>query len=485
MSLPANIRLKPLNGDQLDANGQGQIQQARPAIQQFLLNVFGAWNHNKPQLFKDVPALDMVTPQVAYMTGQGSAEESMAGFGGPASIRGGLQYGRYGRNAINYGAQQGKQYAAREGQQFIKSQAENIVHNPTKAATPTHQFAFSTQNTAQPSAAAAMTELSKAEAGSFMGGLKPGSVEPVIPWATKARVAGIDAKNAVKQGAGAIGNKITAGKNAIATGVGKATGPLRSAKAYMAPRNTEEKFLLGGIGAATAGIVGTVGYGVHNGIFTSGDKQTKPVEQRTSQKSQPGDKNPSNQNSIYPNAPRQSVKPDAKITGNTVPTKVTPSPVITTKTNTTKQTSDGTTVNTSKTTTTPASTPTKGNTPKVRKKESPNVKTTSPIVDKAVQQVAGPKPIPNTSALVDQAEQMEKVNANMPIKSIQAKPLPNRSVGTKILAGNRPQPTHNSTGNFYTGELSLEPNYIPGILNRGVKTQMKCGGILKTKKKKK
>lgn len=476
MALPANIRLKPLNGDQLDANGQGQIQQARPAIQQFLLNVFGAWNHNKPQLFKDVPALDMVTPQVAYMTGQGSAEESMAGFGGPASIRGGLQYGRYGRNTINYGAQQGKQYAAREGQQFIKSQAENIVHNPGKTST---GIPFRGAEIQAPIVDRATMNIKAMP--ETMAGMKPGSVEPVIPWATRTRVAGIDAKNAVKQGAGAIGNKITAGKNAIVSGVGKAGTPLRDAANFMKPQDASEWKALGVI---TGGVTGVVGAGAY-ALNRSNDKQSKPVEQRTAQKSQSGDKNPSNQNSIYPNAPRQSVKPDAKITGNTVPTKVTPSPVITTKTNTTKQTSDGTTVNTSKTTTTPASTPTKGNTPEVRKKESPNVKTTSPVVDKAVQQVAGPKPIPNTSALVDQAEQMEKVNANMPIKSIQAKPLPNRSVGTKILAGNRPQPTHNSTGNFYTGEISLEPNYIPGILNRGVKTQMKCGGILKTKKKKK
>lgn len=476
MALPANIRLKPLNGDDIDANGQGQIQQARPAIQQFLLNVFGAWNQNKPQLFKDVPAVDMVTPQIAYATGQGSAEESLAGMM-PARFAGGAKYGR---SAVNYGAQQGKQYAAREGQQFIKSQVENIVRNPTKAATPTHQFAFSTQNTAQPSAAAAMTNLSKAEAGSFMGGLKPGSVEPVIPWATKVQVAGIDAKNVVKQGAGAIGNKIMAGKNAVTSGA-KTAG-------NVVTKNPYTSTAVGVTGLGLAGILSGPGQDKRAEYVTrseSANKQTKPVEQRTSQKPQPGDKNPSNQNSIYPNASRQNVKPDAKITGNTVPSKPAPAPVITTKTNTTKKTSDGTTTNTSKTTTTPVPSADKGKAPEVRKKESPNVKTTSPAVDKAVQQVAGPKPVPNTSALVDQAEQMEKVNANMPIKGIQARPLPNRSIGTKVLAGSRPQPTHNSTGNFYAGDITLEPNYIPGILNRGVKTQMKCGGVLKTKKKKK
>jgi len=477
MALPANIRLKPLHGADVDANGQGQIQQARPAIQQFLMNVLGSWNQNKPQLFKDVPALDMVTPQIAYATGQGSAEESMAGMM-PARFAGGAKYGR---SAINYGAQQGRQYAAREGQQFIKSQAQNIVHNPGKTSTGIPFRGAEIQAPIVDRATMSIKAMPET-----MAGMKPGSVQPVIPWSTKVRVAGIDAKNAaasgVKQGAGAIGNKIVAGKNTIATGVGKIGTPLRNAANYMKPQDATEWKALGVI---TGGVSAAVGAGAY-AINRSGDKQSKPVEQRTSQKPQPGDKNPNNQNSMYPNAPRQSVKPDAKITGNTVPPKVAPGPVVTTKTNTTKKSSDGTTVNTSKTVTKPDASAAKGKAPEVRKKESPNVKTASPAVDQALQKVAGPKSIPNTSALVDQAEQQEKVNANMPIyKGVQVKALPNRSVGTKVLAGNRPQPTHNSTGNFYAGEVSLEPNYIPGILNRGVKTQMKCGGVLKTKKKKK
>lgn len=457
MALPANIRLKPLHGDDLDVNGQGQIQQARPRIQQFLLNVFGAWNQNKPQLYKDVPALDMVTPQIAYATGQGSAEESMAGFGGPASIRGGVQYGRYGRNAVNYGAQRAKQYVAKEGQQFIKSQIENAAKNPlaTNAVKPASPFTFTTQSTAQPSAAAAMTQLSKAEAGSFMGGLKPGSVEPVIPLSVRARVAGIDAKNAVKGAAGSVSRTVM--------GVPKAVGAVTKTASDIIGKNPyNAAAIVGAGGLAGLGIAGLSNRSEYVTRNESDNKQTKPVEQRTSQKAQPGDKNPKNNNSIYPNAPRQSVKPDAKITGNTVPAKPAPGPVVTPA---------------KKASTKPV---------EVRKKERPNVKTTSPVVDKAVQQVAGPKAIPNTSALVDQAEQQEKVNANQPIyKGIQVKALPSIPVPTKTLAGDRPLPTHNSTGNFYAGEISLEPNYIPGILNRGVKTQMKCGGVLKMKKKKK
>ncbi len=130
MTVPINVR--PLHDNGLGANGQGEIRPSRTPVQQFLLNVFGGWQANKPQLFKDVPALDVATPQVAYLTGQGSAEEAMAGFGGVGSIGKGLQYGRYGRSAANYA---GKRLAGAEGKQLITSQVENMIHNPAKTST--------------------------------------------------------------------------------------------------------------------------------------------------------------------------------------------------------------------------------------------------------------------------------------------------------------------------------------------------------------
>jgi len=159
----------------------------------------------------------------------------------PGRYVGGVKYGKY---ATQYAAREGKQFAAKEGQQFIKSQAQNIVRNPGKpgTGTPHAPFSFTTQATAQPSAAHAFTELSKAEAGSFMGGLKPGSVEPVIPWTTKVHVAGIDAKNAIK----GIPSKIASGtKSAVSSGVKAIT-----------PRGSTAKKI--GYGVAGIGVAGTL-----------------------------------------------------------------------------------------------------------------------------------------------------------------------------------------------------------------------------------
>lgn len=222
MALPSNIQVRPLNDDGMGPNGQGEFRPARNPVQQFLLNVFGAWQNNKPQLYKDVPALDMVTPQIAYATGQGSAEEALAGFGGPASIRGGLQYGRYGRNAINYGAQQGKNFVAREGQQFIKSQAENIVRNPGKTST---GIPFRGAEIQAP-IAQGFTFKATPEA---MAGMKPGSVKPVVPFSTQARVAAVDVTNAVKGAAGKVANKVASGAKSAKESVTKAGIPLRDA----------------------------------------------------------------------------------------------------------------------------------------------------------------------------------------------------------------------------------------------------------------
>jgi hypothetical protein len=316
--LNTGLSIRALDDNGLDANGQGQIRPARNPVQQFLLNVFGGWQANKPQLFKDVPALDMVTPQVAYLTGQGSAEESLAGFGGPASIRGGLQYGRYGRNAVNYGAKQGVQASAKQGQQFIKSQVENVVRNPGKpgTGTPSAPFSFTTQATAQPSASHAFTQLSKAEAGSFMGGLKPGSVEPVIPWATKARVAGIDAVNAVK---GAGSKVVTGTKNAASKHVGV---PLRNAGNYLKPTDIVDKVILGGGVAAAAGLAGTIGYGVKNDMFSSGDKASTEKKKRDLIYKIPGDTpNPGKTNGPTKVSDTKVVTPGGSKSGNITPPK--------------------------------------------------------------------------------------------------------------------------------------------------------------------
>lgn len=212
MNNTSSVALRPLDGS------GSYIQEARSPITQFLLNVFGSWNEHKPQLFKDVPMTDMITPQLAYVTGNGSAEESMAGFAGPARIRGGVQFGKYGKNAINYGANQAKNYVAKEGQQFIRSQAENVVRNPNKPGT---GIPFRGAEIQAPIVQGYTTKVVP----EAMGGLKPGSVKPVIPWSTQARVAAIDAKNAVK---GAAGKVATGAKTAA-----KATaGPLRNAAAY-------------------------------------------------------------------------------------------------------------------------------------------------------------------------------------------------------------------------------------------------------------
>lgn len=367
MAIPSNIRLTTLNDDGSGPYGSGTIRPARGAVEQFLLNVFGGWQHNKPQLFKDVPATDMVTPQVAYLTGQGSAEESMAGFGGPARINGGLQYGRYSKNAINYGAKQGVQASARQGQQFIKSQAQNIVRNPTKPGTgvPHSPFSFTTQATAQPSAAAAFTELSKAEAGSFMGGLKPGSIEPVIPWTTKARVAGIDAKNAIKQG---VSKAASGTKAAVSKHVGV---PLRNAAKDFKPQNNLEKGLLGGLGVSAAGLAGMLGYGIATGKFSPNNEpsETRKAADRMYKKSNPSKTNGptkvsdtkvitpggTKSGNIKPPAKTPPVTPKvdqkAKATSPAVPKSV--QPAASTKTSTPTKTKTGTAAPTSATKTTP------------------------------------------------------------------------------------------------------------------------------------
>lgn len=289
MALPSNISVRPLVDDGMGPNGQGTIRPARNAVQQFLMNVFGTWQQGKPQLLKDAPALDMITPQVAYATGQGSAQEAMAGFGGPASIRGGLQYGRYGKNAMNYGANRGVQASAKQSQNFITAQTENIVRNPGKpgTGTPSAPFSFTTQATAQPSASQAFTQLSKAEAGSFMGGLKPGSVEPVIPWTTKARIAGIDATNAVKSTAG----KVVSGTKSAAT---KHVGiPLKNAANFMKPQNKEEWKALGYISAGGAGAVGAGAYVIENNASKS-DKLSEEKKFRDRIYAIPGETKKSN-----------------------------------------------------------------------------------------------------------------------------------------------------------------------------------------------
>lgn len=278
-----------------------------------MLNVFGEWNEHKPQLFKDVPITDMITPQVAYLTGQGSAEESMAGFAGPARIRGGVQYGKYGKNTINYGANQAKNYVAKEGQQFIRSQAENIVRNPGKPGTgvPSSPFSFTTQSTARPSSNQVLTELSKAESGLSMGGLKPGSVEPVIPWSTQARVAAIDAKNAVK----GAGSKVVSG---VKTATKAAGVPLRSAANFVKGTDTMEKALLGSMGAAVGGL-GWTGYQLATFDERHGTKpNSKPVANKptaTQSKTQPT-KTQTNTRSVIPSFEipegRKIVKPVTK-----------------------------------------------------------------------------------------------------------------------------------------------------------------------------
>jgi len=317
MTVQSNINIRPINDSGLDANGQGQIKQAKTPLQQFLLNVYGTWKARKPQLFKDVPILDVITPQIAYLTGQGSAEETFAGVGGLSTgIRNGLQYVRYGRNAVNHAANQGKNYAAREGLQFIKSQTENITRNLGKpgTGTPSAPFSFTTQTTAKPSAYNAMTELSKAEAGSYMGGLKPGSVEPVIPWGTRARVAGIDAKNAVK---GVAGKVVSGTKNATSGAKGalnKHVGvPLRNAANFMKPQNAHEWKAVGYITAGTTGVAGAGAYVAEKAV-SKFNKASKEKTKRDLIHAIPGE----TKKTIGPTKVEQKAKTNSPVVGKSL-----------------------------------------------------------------------------------------------------------------------------------------------------------------------
>ena len=358
MAIPNNIRLTTLNDNGSGPYGSGTIRPARGAVEQFLLNVFGGWQHNKPQLFKDVPATDVVTPQVAYLTGQGSAEESMAGFGGPARINGGLQYGRYSKNAINYGAKQGVQASARQGQQFIKSQAQNIVRNPTKPGTGIPFRGAEAQ-------APIVEGYSIKAVPESMAGMQPGSVKPVIPWTTKARVAGIDAKNAIKQG---VSKAASSTKAAASKHVGV---PLRNAAKDFKPQNNLEKGLLGGLGVSAAGLAGMVGYGIATGKFSPNNEpsETRKAADRMYKKSNPSKTNGptkvsdtkvitpggTKSGNIKPPAKTPPVTPKvdqkAKATSPAVPKSV--QPAASTKTSTPTKTKTGTAAPTSATKTTP------------------------------------------------------------------------------------------------------------------------------------
>lgn len=56
-----------------------QIKPARNRVQQFLLNVAGGWEQNKPQLLKDVPMLDYgVGPTLDYLAGKGGEENALS-----------------------------------------------------------------------------------------------------------------------------------------------------------------------------------------------------------------------------------------------------------------------------------------------------------------------------------------------------------------------------------------------------------------------
>lgn len=68
-----NIKVEDIN------NQQPQIKPARGKVEQFLLNLAGGWEHNKPQLLKDAPILDYaIQPTLDYLAGKGGEENALA-----------------------------------------------------------------------------------------------------------------------------------------------------------------------------------------------------------------------------------------------------------------------------------------------------------------------------------------------------------------------------------------------------------------------